>query len=70
MDKVGKICVVARGDGVVNVINLEPEQKSKNSSKGKMVSKSLPKADSLDQSDNNLLLDYSMGGHVAAVSSV
>lgn len=80
VDSVGKICVVARGDGVVNVINLESElaaQKSKNSSKPKTGTNSLPKgrsppADSqtAEQNDRNLHLDYSMGGHVAAVSSV
>ncbi|KAG6419259.1 hypothetical protein SASPL_121475 [Salvia splendens] len=75
VDSVGKICVVARGDGVVNVINLEPEhaaQKSKNTSKPKMGTKSQLKEDSptVDQNDRNLHLDYSKGGHVAAVSSV
>ncbi|KAG6419277.1 hypothetical protein SASPL_121493 [Salvia splendens] len=75
VDSVGKICVVARGDGVVNVINLEPEhaaQKSKNTSKPKMGTKSQLKEDSptVDQNDRNLHLDYSKGGHVAAVSCV
>ncbi|KAH6793027.1 cellulose synthase family protein [Perilla frutescens var. hirtella] len=78
VDRVGKICVVAKGDGVVNVINLESElaaQKSKNSSKpkAKSISKGRhPPADpqTEDQNDRNLHLDYSMGGHVAAVSSV
>ncbi|KAL0398441.1 UNVERIFIED_CONTAM: hypothetical protein Sradi_2187400 [Sesamum radiatum] len=80
VDKVGKVCVVARGDGVVNIINIESELaalKSKMSTKPKLGSKSNPKSrsspadpHSADQNDRNLRLDYSMGGHVAAVSSV
>ncbi|KAK4399260.1 WD repeat-containing protein 53 [Sesamum angolense] len=80
VDKVGKVCVVARGDGVVNIINIESELaalKSKMSTKPKLGSKSNPKShssaadsQSTDQNDRNLRLDYSVGGHVAAVSSV
>ncbi|KAL0352953.1 UNVERIFIED_CONTAM: WD repeat-containing protein 53 [Sesamum angustifolium] len=80
VDKVGKVCVVARGDGVVNIINIESELaalKSKMSTKPKLGSKSNPKShssaadsESTDQNDRNLRLDYSVGGHVAAVSSV
>lgn len=80
MDKVGKICVVARGDGVVNIVNIEAELsalKSRTSTKPKVGAKSTEKglaspADgkSPDQNGRNLHLDYSMGGHVAAVSSL
>ncbi|XP_022845822.1 WD repeat-containing protein 53 [Olea europaea var. sylvestris] len=78
VDKLGKICVVARGDGVVSVINTESELaafKSKNSSKKgtKSTSKSSAStsdAQSQDQNCPKLHLDYSMGGHTAAVSCV
>ncbi|KAL0363487.1 UNVERIFIED_CONTAM: WD repeat-containing protein 53 [Sesamum calycinum] len=80
VDKVGKVCVVARGDGVVNIINIESELaalKSKMSTKPKLGSKSNPRSrssaadsQSADQNDRNLCLDFSVGGHVAAVSSV
>ncbi|KAI3456126.1 hypothetical protein Pfo_012789 [Paulownia fortunei] len=80
VDKVGKICVTARGDGVVNIVNIESELtalKSKISTKPKLNTKSIPKgrlppadSQSADQNDRNLHLDYLMGGHVAAVSSV
>ncbi|KAL7089177.1 hypothetical protein ACP275_13G172500 [Erythranthe tilingii] len=75
VDKVGKICVTARGDGVINIINLEPEiapLKSKISTEHKMGSK-IPKdndSQSADQNDGNFQLDYTMGGHTSAVSSV
>lgn len=74
MDKVGKICVVARGDGVVNIINIESELaalKSKISGKSKYGTKSTTKdSESHDLNDRKVHLDYSVGGHVAAVSSV
>lgn len=78
VDKLGKICVVARGDGVLSVINTESELaafKSKNSSKKgtKSTSKSSAStsdAQSQDQNSPKLHLDYSMGGHTAAVSCV
>ncbi|KAL3820254.1 hypothetical protein ACJIZ3_006159 [Penstemon smallii] len=81
VDKFGKICAVARGDGVVNIINIESELtsiKSRNSGKSKSGSiKSTSKSaisssysQSEDQIDKNLHLDYTKGGHVAAVSSV
>ncbi|KAL6574104.1 hypothetical protein OROHE_001646 [Orobanche hederae] len=69
VDKVGKICVAARGDGVVNIINIDSQStaiKSKISTKPKSGTKSVQKS----QNDRNMQLDYSMGGHVAAVSSV
>ncbi|KAL7129841.1 hypothetical protein ABFS83_13G094500 [Erythranthe nasuta] len=77
VDKVGKICVTARGDGVINIINLEPEiapLKSKISTKHKLGSNSkIPKdndSQSADEKDGNFQLDYTMGGHTSAVSSV
>lgn len=67
VDKVGKICVAARGDGVVNIIDLDLEPQL-----ATLKSKVKAKADSesADKKDKNLLLDYSMGGHMTAVSSV
>ncbi|KAL2524273.1 Transducin/WD40 repeat-like superfamily protein [Abeliophyllum distichum] len=80
VDKLGKICVVARGDGVVSVINTESELavfKSKNSSKPKKGTKSSSKgnvssadAQSQDKNNRRIHLDYSVGGHTAAVSCV
>ncbi|XP_073058588.1 LOW QUALITY PROTEIN: uncharacterized protein [Primulina eburnea] len=64
VDKVGKICVVAKGDGVVSILNIDTEPmaplKSKISVKPKLGTKS---------KSNGLHLDYSMGGHTAAASS-
>ncbi|KAK1422742.1 hypothetical protein QVD17_18028 [Tagetes erecta] len=81
LDKVGKICVVARGDGVVDVINIESEfkaAKSKGSSNPKKGSQSKsngsvssPTPEKEDQNQRTRLrLDYSCGGHTAAVSCV
>ncbi|XP_073154182.1 cellulose synthase A catalytic subunit 8 [UDP-forming] [Henckelia pumila] len=82
VDKVGKICVVAKGDGVVSVLNIDKEltaaRKSKSSVKPKLGtnSKSTPKdaeasgSQDQDRIDRGLHLDYSIGGHTAAVSSV
>ncbi|KAL8460695.1 hypothetical protein ACS0TY_031496 [Phlomoides rotata] len=80
VDKVGKICVVARGDGVVSIINIESElagHNSKSSTKANLGTKSTSKGQSpptdsrsAEQNGENLHLDYSMGGHGAAVSSV
>ena len=81
LDKVDKICVVARGDGVVDVINIESElaaMRSKSSTKPWKGSQSRSKDSSttanIETSDQNgrkrLHLDYSLGGHTAAVSCV
>ncbi|KAF8092937.1 hypothetical protein N665_0395s0002 [Sinapis alba] len=64
VDKLGKICAVARGDGIVDLINTESELSRKGTSKG-----------SSSSSNNNnvgkrVCLDYSVGGHKAAVSCV
>ncbi|KAF8409080.1 hypothetical protein HHK36_005153 [Tetracentron sinense] len=81
LDKSDKICVVARGDGVVDVINIESELaaiKSKSSSQQRKGSQSRSK-DSMptenpatgDQNGGRRLhLDCSVGGHTAAVCSV
>lgn len=81
LDKLDKLCVVARGDGVVDVINIDLELaavKSKSSTKPRKGSQSRlkdssPSADvgNLDQNRKQRLhLDYSLGGHTAAVSCV
>ncbi|XP_051126211.1 uncharacterized protein LOC127248082 isoform X2 [Andrographis paniculata] len=70
VDKVGKICIVARGDGVVNVTNIEAELAS-HKSKAKSTQKGQPSSsESSGGSMRNLHLDYSRGGHIAAVSCV
>lgn len=78
LEKSGKICVVARGDGVVDVINIESElaaAQSKTSSKPQRGSKSKGSvstvAETLNQNGRRRLhLDYSLGGHTASVSCV
>ncbi|KAF5764825.1 putative transcription factor WD40-like family [Helianthus annuus] len=81
LDKTDKICVVARGDGVVDVINIESEfraAKSKGSSNpkkgGQPKSNGNVPSPSSEKEDQNqrtrLRLDYSSGGHTAAVSCV
>ncbi|KAI3710129.1 hypothetical protein L2E82_39903 [Cichorium intybus] len=76
LEKLEKICVVARGDGVVDVINIESEftaAKSKGSSKPKKSgqSKSNGNLEKQDQDQRTRLrLDYTSGGHTAAVSCV
>ncbi|KZV14821.1 cell synthase A catalytic subunit 8 [Dorcoceras hygrometricum] len=82
VDKVGKICAVAKGDGVVSILNIDIElaapPKSKSSvkpklgNKSKSTSKDAEASGSQDQDriDRGLHLDYSIGGHTAAVSSV
>lgn len=81
LDRVGKICVVGRGDGIVTVIDIESEfypTKSKNSSKLQKNSQSRSKGsvsssntESQDQSrEKKLNIDYTSGGHTAAVSCV
>ncbi|KAG1330225.1 putative WD repeat-containing protein 53 [Cocos nucifera] len=75
-----KACAVARGDGVVDVINLESElatAKSKNSSQSKNFQSRSKKSgiQSANQATGQNLgkriqLDYSLGGHTAAVSCV
>ncbi|KDO77901.1 hypothetical protein CISIN_1g017194mg [Citrus sinensis] len=81
LDKTNKICVVAKGDGVVDVINIESElniSRSKSTTKPLKGSQSTSKVnirdaemEILDQSGGKRLhLDYSVGGHTAAASCV
>lgn len=81
LDKSDKICVVARGDGIVDVINIESELaviRSKTSAKARKGSSSTSKdgvpaagTGTLDENARKRLhLDYSVGGHAAAVSCV
>ncbi|XP_044494916.1 WD repeat-containing protein 53 [Mangifera indica] len=79
LDKTDKICAVARGDGVVDVLNIESElstTRSKNSIKAQKGSQSIPKNNTLAgemetlnlNGGKRLHLDYSLGGHTAAAS--
>ncbi|KAJ7968740.1 WD repeat-containing protein 53 [Quillaja saponaria] len=81
LDKLDKICVVARGDGGVDVINIEAELaaiRPKSSPKPQKSSQSRAKESSsssdldLESAEKNgkhrLHLDYTLGGHTAAVS--
>ncbi|XP_035544186.1 cellulose synthase A catalytic subunit 8 [UDP-forming] [Juglans regia] len=81
LDNLGKMCAVARGDGAVDVINIELElaaMRSKSSTKPRKGSQSRSKdgspsgeVENPDQSrQKRLHLDYSFGGHTAAVSCV
>ncbi|KAE8674243.1 Transducin/WD40 repeat-like superfamily protein isoform 3 [Hibiscus syriacus] len=77
LDKLGKICVVARGDGVIDVIDMESElttMKPKCYMKSRKGTQSVYKgSDGGDPRENGtkwLHLDYSLGGHTAAVSCV
>ncbi|VAH58798.1 unnamed protein product [Triticum turgidum subsp. durum] len=73
-----KVCAVARGDGVVDVVDLEYElapAKSKGPSRAGGLAMSSKRNDLGDGSNNQcqgkrIHLDYSMGGHTAAVSCV
>lgn len=81
LDKSGKICTVARGDGVVDVIDIESELaviKSKTSTGSQRGSQNrsknrsrTPDAENSEQNGRKRLhLDYTLGGHTAAVSCV
>ncbi|XP_068644098.1 uncharacterized protein [Aristolochia californica] len=73
LERSGKICAVARGDGIVDVIDLEAEQtlaKSKSSSHCKKGSESKNKHNLNPNQGKRLQFDRAMGGHTAAVSSV
>ncbi|KAG8052948.1 hypothetical protein GUJ93_ZPchr0001g33006 [Zizania palustris] len=73
-----KVCAVARGDGAVDVVDLEYElapAKSKGTSRMAGLSLSIKNTDVGDGNGNQsqgkrLHLDYMVGGHTAAVSSV
>ncbi|MBA0663513.1 hypothetical protein Goklo_003626, partial [Gossypium klotzschianum] len=73
LDKIGKICVVARGDGVIDVINTESEltaTKPKSSTKSRKGTQSKGSDGGVPNENGRkwLHLDYSLGGHTAAVS--
>ncbi|XP_062094389.1 cellulose synthase A catalytic subunit 8 [UDP-forming]-like [Humulus lupulus] len=80
LNKTEKICVVARGDGAVDVINIETElaviksKSSKTSQKGsqsRSTNRSLKNVENTEQNGRpRLHLDYSLGGHTSAVSCV
>lgn len=76
VDKLGQICVVARGDGVVHVIDIESEKSkisTKSSKRTQTRSKGVTAAcdvDNLQSGRKRLYLDYTVGGHSAAVSCV
>ncbi|KAK1662880.1 hypothetical protein QYE76_051039 [Lolium multiflorum] len=73
-----KVCAAARGDGAVDVIDLEYElapAKSKGPSRGGASTMSSKRTDLGDGSSNQsqgkrIHIDYTMGGHTAAVSCV
>ncbi|KAF6173323.1 hypothetical protein GIB67_027018 [Kingdonia uniflora] len=81
LDRSGKVCAVARGDGVVEVIDIESELsavKSNSSSQPRKGPK--PRSVSIKSNENIAIheqnsrrrchLDYTLGGHTAAVSCV
>ncbi|XP_010538578.1 PREDICTED: WD repeat-containing protein 53 isoform X2 [Tarenaya hassleriana] len=78
LDKLDKICVVARGDGVVDLINIESElndikSKASSSTRPRKGAASTSKRNSESSNQNGkrrVHLDYSVGGHSAAVSCV
>jgi WD repeat-containing protein 53 len=73
-----KVCAVARGDGAVDVVDLEYElapAKSKGHSRTAGSTVGSKGTDPVDGSSNQsqvkrIHLDYAMGGHTAAVSCV
>lgn len=78
VDKLGKVCVVARGDGAVEVIDTEADfaTTSKRSLKPRKNDVKLSNASSStcietrDGSGQKLYLDYTIGGHTAGASCV
>ncbi|PON87256.1 Guanine nucleotide-binding protein, beta subunit [Trema orientale] len=81
LNKTDKICVIARGDGAVDVINIETELAVIKSISSKIPQKgsqsrstnksSKTDAENPDQNGRTRLhLDYSLGGHTASVSCV
>lgn len=63
-----KICAVARGDGIVDVINLESELRPLTKSRSK--NGEGRSANCHESGEKRIHLDYSSGGHTAAVSCV
>lgn len=81
LDKLGKVCAVARGDGIVSLINIEAELaavKSKGDPKPRRnpqarSSNDAPIADIETKNQNEvkrLHFDFTHGGHTAAASCV
>ncbi|KAL9232186.1 hypothetical protein vseg_007324 [Gypsophila vaccaria] len=76
LEKSGKLCAVARGDGVVSIINIESElavskSKGNKKSQNKGSSSTTSLGDIKYQNEwKRLHLDYSHGGHTAAVACV
>lgn len=73
LDKLGKICVVARGDGGIDVMNIGSElaaSRTKNSVKPRKGSHSQSSDAENTDTRGRLHLDYTVGGHTAAVSCV
>uniref|UniRef100_A0A7N0RDE7 Transducin/WD40 repeat-like superfamily protein n=1 Tax=Kalanchoe fedtschenkoi TaxID=63787 RepID=A0A7N0RDE7_KALFE len=73
LDKTGKMCVVGRGDGVVDVMAIEPEPapaKTKTSGKKSQVKSGTASTANDSWSRMSIYLDEAVGGHSAAVSCV
>ncbi|GAB2231317.1 hypothetical protein Droror1_Dr00010323 [Drosera rotundifolia] len=76
LDRVKKMCAVARGDGVISVVDIESEiscGKVKKMPEPRKESRMRPKTSLIDAGQETatmLHLDYSLGGHTAAASSV
>ncbi|XP_057998377.1 uncharacterized protein LOC131177435 [Hevea brasiliensis] len=75
LDKSGNVCIVGRGDGALDVINIESElaaTRSKCTTKAHKGSQSTSKGSitTPGTEGKRLHLDYTLGGHVAAVSCV
>ncbi|CAL5346206.1 unnamed protein product [Camellia sinensis] len=81
VDRLGKVCAIARGDGVVDVIDIESELaviKSKSSIKTRKGTQSKAKGNvssaNTETQDQNgqkkLRFDYTLGGHTSAASCV
>ncbi|KAK9088825.1 hypothetical protein Scep_027907 [Stephania cephalantha] len=80
LDNSGKVCSVARGDGIVDVIDVElelaavkskgpvkPQKRLESAAVNKLNAGSAAHA---DIKEKRIRLDYSLGGHTAAVSCV
>ncbi|KAK9085749.1 hypothetical protein Sjap_026160 [Stephania japonica] len=80
LDNSGKVCSVARGDGIVDVIDVElelaavksrgpvkPHKRLESAAVNKLNARS---AGHTDIKEKRIRLDYSLGGHTAAVSCV
>lgn len=73
MVNTGKICAVARGDSIVDIIDLEIELGAAKlkSARGSKKSQSAGKDSSVKVSQGRILqLDNDLGGHIASVSCV